>query len=241
MQWVADPIGNYAAVYAAGGVGNDGIIAGLTYDASVMGYYSVSSGNWTFVDPPSGVAAMTSIAVTWDGVIVVTDTQGRPYYYLPLHPGWHNFGNAGDQFIASGDRILALNPTHGGVLSWNNWNPSQGAYWTFVKGRTVSSIVASPDVADWGTRLPGEDVFYDLDSNETWYAWLCRDVAVTANNTNVYNTTEMCQAASNGEVFAKNAVTNLTETAGGQTGKLISGEQMFAAGCPGGSLPCVKY
>ena len=158
-----------------------------------------------------------------------------------MNPGWHNFGGSGDQFIASGNRILALNPTHGGVLSWNNWNPSQGAYWTFVKGRTVSSIVASPDVADWGTKLPGSDVFYDLDSNETWYRWECLDVAVTANNTNAYNTTEMCLAASNGSVTAKNAATKLLENAGRQTGKVISGEQTFAAGCSSGSLPCVTY
>jgi hypothetical protein len=77
-EWVADSIGNNAVVYAAGGVGNDGIIAGLTWDTSQMAYYSVSSGNWTFVNPPSGVAAMTSITVTWDGVIVVTDTHGNP-------------------------------------------------------------------------------------------------------------------------------------------------------------------
>lgn len=243
--WTPVSFGGSGAEFAAGG----GIVAGITPDVQYgINTYALSqgySGHWTSLgslpySPP------TSVTVTSQGVVVATDWLGQPWYY---DNGWVQFGNPGDQFVASGGNIIANNLTGQNQFEWPASNFGPGGNWQSLSSLgTVSEIIANPDAPDWVERIPG--VFPEFGVDNSYYSTsqaINLDYAVInpseANGASIqiadandYNQTYYCDAP--GQCGTSDPWTPSYAAAG----RLISGGTMYATSCQyPGMETCVNY
>lgn len=182
--------GSGGATFAIGG----GTVASIGLDPKVNGvfYYSIASGAWTGIGVPYDIP--TSLTVTSNGIIVVSDSYGYPYYWNPASPGWHSFAGGGlyvaDQYVASGGDILALTADHTAIYRWPASNFTGGGSWTYLGSHSpnLTQVVANSDVPmEYGAVFAGgnywsyDGEFYSPDSTPGF------QFAVT----NTYNATDL--------------------------------------------------
>ncbi len=152
--YVADPIGSGGAEFAAGGVGTSAIVAGLTLDPKDgVNVYPAGMGtgqSWTAHGAPGDF--VTSVNVTQDGWVVVTDTTGTPYYWQSAG-GWQSFGGPGDQFIAFGDGIIGLTVNRGAMYFCPSSEFAAGTTYcnwqAFGNFDYCAGMIGGPDVGHW--------------------------------------------------------------------------------------------
>jgi hypothetical protein len=244
-SWVADPIGNGGAEFAGGGGGTSAIVAGMTLDAKYgVNVYPAGKGagqSWTAYGTPGD--DVTSVNVTQDGWVVVTDTRGTPYYWRSAG-GWQSFGGPGDQFIAFGDGIIGLTVDRGAMY----FCPSS----QFAAGTTSCAWQSfGNDFGDCARMIGGPDVGH----------WLCN----VAGNTNYFgdgynlgetglfdvtgyqNGSAGGYAAINIEYGAfacdgqSNCYSGPFSTLSAKVGRLIPGASVYATTCADGQLMCDRY
>ena len=167
VSWVADPIGNGGAEFAAGGVGTSAVVAGMTLDAKYgVNVYPAGMGkgqSWTADGAPDDY--VTSVNVTQDGWVVVTDTLGTPYYWKSSG-GWQSFGGPGDQFIAFGDGIIGLTVNRGAMYLCPSSQFAAGTTYcnwqSFGDFGSCAGMIGGPDVGHWLCNVAvGTDYFGD--------------------------------------------------------------------------------
>jgi hypothetical protein len=217
-------VGGPGSEFAAGG----NIIAGLTVDTKYgVNYFTISTQQWTGIGTPNG--PVTSVSVTRNGVIVITDAGANPWYWM--NGGWHLFGGPGDQFLAFYGDILAITPSHSGVFDWPAANFGPGGNWSEHWPDPASALVSSPDTYYGGFVFGGTQNFWDNGSN------LGQAFQGSVSNGYLSSGLQMTNA---GEVQMnfENVWYNMGE---GPVGRLVSGNNVMATSCPNGAMPCVLY
>jgi hypothetical protein len=223
-KWVQ--FGTGGSQFAAGG----GIRAGIAMDPKWgINYYKASNSTWYAAGGPNSLPP-TSVTVTSNGVIVATDPSANPWYFDPSNPGWHHIAGAGDQFIASGTEVLALNPTHNDVFYW----PGPGYGFYQVESGSFAQIIANPEIANWLTTSPGQQAAYEL-SNVVANGWQFA-VSSVSNLTYVWLAPNELIYACPGSQCELNGYYTY-----GQGGWLMSGAEGYVTGCYGGAQPCDLY
>lgn len=228
-----------AAQVAAGG----GTLAEVRLDALDVSTYPLSqgiNGSWSGLGTPLS-EPITGVVVTGNGVVVVTDTLGQPWYWDSGE--WIQFGGPGDQFVASGPNIIALTPDHYYVNEWPGANFGPGGYWVpqSVEGEGGDlgfpvNLTGSPDASDWAIQYGGNQTATTSTSGSAIIT-NAFDLAVTSvYGANVQWATPRTDATYAGYVGSSQFST------GGTSGRLISGAALYATGCASGALPdCVNY
>jgi hypothetical protein len=227
-EWLLNISPGGAAQFAAGG----GIVAALSLDGKTISYYRISSGSWTNTGFfPNG--AVTGLTVTANGVMVATDPFANPWYYDPGNPfpAWHQIAGPGDQFIASGTKVLALNPSHNNIFLWTG----PGAGFSSIGPTNATQLVSTPDNQLFGATSPGSSAFNfsGVALDIIGSGWQLGSIAGGGSEFSVLSGSDhvgVCQACGFGS-----PVTN-TSIVGGW---LMSSNVAYVTGCIGNVAPCV--
>lgn len=217
-------IGGPGSMFAVGG----GIVAGVTPDTSYgVNVYNLYSGQWSALGAPNG--PVTGVAVTSGGGVLATDQYGNPWFNGNL-TGWTQIGGPGDQFIAFDTDIIALTPNKSVLEVWNNgWSP------IYPSGGPFANIVAGPDNGSWLLEWQGNSTVSDdvqVFSNAGGWDY-------SLNNVGGYDLIMKSQAGTNADYTTFNGGWSGN---GGVSGKLVSGNALFATGCASGNQPnCVYF
>ena len=244
-SWVADPIGNGGAEFAAGGGGADAIVAGVTLDPAYgVNVYPAGKGtaeSWTSYGAPNDY--VTSVNVTQDGWVVVTDTRGTPYYWKSTG-GWQSFGGPGDQFIAFGDGIIGLTVNRGAMYFCPSSEFAAGttscAWQSFgnINFDHCARMIGGPDVGHWLCNVPGntDNVGDGYDLGETGLF----DVAGYQSGSGGYVGLNLDYGA-----YACTGKANCNYgsflSLSAKVGRLIPGGSVYATTCADGELMCDRY
>jgi hypothetical protein len=224
--------GQGGSKFAAGG----GIIAGITMDPKWgINYYTISNGHWTGIGGPNG-GPVTDVTVTKNGIIVATDVDANPWYYNPSNPGWNQIAGPGDQFIASGTEVLALNPYHGDIFYWTG----PGSGFSLIGSTTTTQIISSPDTNYWGTTYPGSNVVYD---NQGGFpgANFGTGSQYVVTNTSYAAFSFLTPTIYVYSCYGTGCVNQGNDYyTGGYGGWLMGGGDLYVTGCSSGVAPCVN-
>ena len=227
------PGAEFAAGYASDGSGRT-VIAGLTTDTKYgVNYYDIGTKKWYATGAPNG--PLTSVTVTGQGIIVATDTYAQPWYYVPAdrpNAKWVRFGGPGDEFVAVGKDIYALNPARDAVFVWPWQNFGSSGFWTQVRWNArYMNLVGTSEATNWAASVPGERAF-----------WPGGDELGQFVDTSDFAVTDLVQATfvAGGETVLAQSTFSATWSEIGQypVGRLISGSHVFATSCPD-KYPCV--
>lgn len=232
-------IGGPGAEFAVG-TASDGsggaVVAGLTLDTTYgVNYYNAGSKQWYGIGAPNGPA--TSLTVTGQGIIVATDMYGQPWYYVPAdrpHAKWTPFGGPGDQFLAVGNDVYALNVGRNDVFVWPWENFDAVGMWTNIRTNvSYMQIVGTPESRYWATAEPGEWSYWPS-GNDFGQLVQAYDFAVTD-----IQPATFVAGGDNVQTLSTDVGSSWTVIGQHPVGRLISGDQIYATNCPGSSYPCV--
>jgi hypothetical protein len=249
-----EPIGPGGAAVAAGG----GVIAVLPIDtanpvqtyAVANGWSSSSFNQWrTLPTLPGGVPA-TSLTVTSDGTIAVTDASGNGWFFSLGAASWSQVGVSGDQLVASGRDLLALGQwgSSFGLITncpgAKSFAPGSCTNQAVVSG-VVSGIVASADASPVGYVVSGRSGGLYV----PWRGWITQsqDFAVSAAFAADYELIHGATFSNPLESYAcyqspNYCAPNAWQLTNANLGRLISGAQMFGTYCGRGTGEwCVVY
>ena len=245
-HWWAEPLGPRAAEIAAGG----GVIARLPTDtwAGQIQTYAVSQGwsrnsynEWTTLPLIPSDLPVTSMTVTDQSIVAVTDSAGQPWAYPPGGP-WASVRGPVDQLVASESNLLLLeNEGPGATIGICEWSYSQWSCGglTYLQNATVTSIVASTDAPYYGFVKSGPSGGMDA-------AWWSQGYITQSIDFAVSNGYEANYLLIHGNMFSdrleayacysypNDCAGNAWENTNGYFGRLISGTEMYGTGCVSG-------
>jgi len=242
--WVADPIGYGGAEFAAGGGGASAIVAGMTLDTSHgVNVYPAGMGtgqSWTAYGAPND--DVTSVNVTQDGWVVVTDTRGIPYYRRSTG-GWQSFGGPGDQFIAFGNGIIGLTVSRDAMYfcpSSQFAAGTTGCSWQpFGNFDYCTRMIGGPDVGHWLCSVAGNTNYFGDGYNlgETGLFDVAGYQNGSAGGYAALNLEYGAFACTGHSDCYNGPFSSLKAT----VGRLIPGGNVYATTCAGGQLMCDRY
>ena len=243
-SWLADPIGNGGAEFAAGGGGMSAIVAAMTLDAAYgVNVYPAGKGtgqSWTAYGTPDD--DVTSVNVTQDGWVVVTDTRGIPYYRRSTG-GWQSFGGPGDQFIAFGNGIIGLTVSRDAMYfcpSSQFAAGTTGCSWQpFGNFDYCTRMIGGPDVGHWLCSVAGNTNYFGDGYNlgETGLFDVAGYQNGSAGGYAALNLEYGAFACTGHSDCYNGPFSSLKAT----VGRLIPGGNVYATTCAGGQLMCDRY
>ncbi len=242
--WATDPIGNGGAEFAAGGGGTSAIVAGLTLDTNYgVNVYPAGLGtgqSWTAYGIPNDY--VTSVNVTQDGWVVVTDTRGTPYYWKSAG-GWQSFGGPGDQFIAFGNGIIGLTVNRGAMYfcpSSQFAAGTTGCTWQpFGNFDHCARMIGGPDAGQWLCNVAASTSYFGDGYNlgETGLFDAAGYLSGVASGYAGMNIEYGAFACIGNTDCYYGPFQSLNTT----VGRLIPGGNVYATTCGGGELMCDRY
>lgn len=243
-QWLGSPtpIGGGGAQLAAGG----GVVARLPINTTAGIYtYPVSQGlnqGWSNLGTPKN-GPVTSLNITSNGLIVVSDAWGSLYYWNGPNTAsngspvgtWTYFSRGPwDQVVASGTSILVLQHTFGYA-----WNPSTNQFSNLLfpgTGLDWTQVLGNPDASHYGLLYAGSQGLVS-DTDYLLNNWFLPAVT-NATNTRYFALNNTSALVPWGNSDGTNAGWYPTNRVVGRT---ISGKEMYVTGCTSGVSPCVNY